>query len=157
MTYEIRRARVEGYAYCVNKLRQNVGLETWIWRQIMTSHTAHSKYKWPPCATQWTPHKFSAYATESSMFNNFFGSVSTLPNVDLSLPPFAPKTDARIPQIYMESLDIFHVLKRLDPSKSKGLLSTKPLAYIMLWTPNYTVSSALSWLSPLHNALLLGH
>jgi len=27
MTYEIRRVRVEEYAYCVNKLR-NVGLET---------------------------------------------------------------------------------------------------------------------------------
>jgi len=28
--------RVEEYAYYVNKLRQNVGLETWIWRQIVT-------------------------------------------------------------------------------------------------------------------------
>jgi len=25
------------YAYCVNKLRQNVGLQTWIWRHIVTS------------------------------------------------------------------------------------------------------------------------
>jgi len=65
MTYEMRRVRVEEYAYCVNKLRQNVGLKTWIWRQIVTSQTAHSKYKWPPCATQWKPHpwKFSAHAT----------------------------------------------------------------------------------------------
>jgi len=57
------------------------------------------------------------------MFKNFFASVSTLANIDLSLPPFAPETDARIPPIYIESLDIFHVLKRLDPSKSKGLLN----------------------------------
>jgi len=34
--------------YYVNKLRQNVGLETWKWRQIVTSQTAHTKYKWPP-------------------------------------------------------------------------------------------------------------
>jgi len=53
MAYKIGRARVEGYAYCVNKLRQNVALETWIWSQIVTSQTAHFKYKWPPCATQW--------------------------------------------------------------------------------------------------------
>ena len=33
------------YAYCVKKLRQNFGLETWIWRQIVTSQTAHTKYK----------------------------------------------------------------------------------------------------------------
>jgi len=57
---------VEEYAYCVNKLHQNVGLETGIQRQIVTSQTAHSKYKWPPCATQWnpTPWKFSAYTTD---------------------------------------------------------------------------------------------
>jgi len=28
---------VEEYAYYVNKLRENVGLGTWIWRQIVTS------------------------------------------------------------------------------------------------------------------------
>jgi len=27
--------------YYVNKLRQNVDLETWKWRQIVTSQTAH--------------------------------------------------------------------------------------------------------------------
>ena len=32
----------------VKKLRQNVGLETWKWRQIVTSQTANTKYKWPP-------------------------------------------------------------------------------------------------------------
>jgi len=36
MTHKIRGVRVEEYAYYVNKLRQNVGLETWIWRQIVT-------------------------------------------------------------------------------------------------------------------------
>jgi len=34
---------VEKYAYYVNKRRQNVGLKTWKWRQIVTSQTAHTK------------------------------------------------------------------------------------------------------------------
>ena len=34
---KIRGLRVEEYAYYVNKLRQNVGLKTWIWHQIVTS------------------------------------------------------------------------------------------------------------------------
>jgi len=53
--------RVEEYAYYVNKLR----LKTWIWRQMGTSQTAHTKYKWPPYATEWKhpPWKFSAYDT----------------------------------------------------------------------------------------------
>jgi len=32
MAHKLREVRVEEYAYYVNKLRQNVGLETWIWR-----------------------------------------------------------------------------------------------------------------------------
>jgi len=45
--------------------RQNVGLEAYTWRQIVTTQTAHTKYKWPPYATEWksNPLKFSAYAT----------------------------------------------------------------------------------------------
>ena len=39
--------RVEAYAHYVNKIRQNVGLEKLLWRQIVTSQTAHTKYKWP--------------------------------------------------------------------------------------------------------------
>jgi len=32
--------------------------------QIVTSQTAHTKHKWPPYATEWTPPwKFSACAT----------------------------------------------------------------------------------------------
>jgi len=51
--------------YHANKHRQNVGLETWKWREVVTSETAHTKYKWPPYATEWNPSwKFSAYATE---------------------------------------------------------------------------------------------
>jgi len=66
MTHKIRGGRAEEYAYYVNKLRQNVGLETWIWRQIMTSQRPHTTNKWPPNATEWTPPwKFSAYATAS--------------------------------------------------------------------------------------------
>jgi len=49
---------VEKYAYYVNKISQNVDLETWVWRQIVTSQTAHTKCKWPPYATEWTqPHE----------------------------------------------------------------------------------------------------
>ena len=56
--------RVDVYAYYVNKLHQNVGLETWIRHQIVTSQTAHTKYKWPPYATEWSPPmKLFAYAT----------------------------------------------------------------------------------------------
>jgi len=52
--------KIEEYAYCVNKLC----LKTWIWRQIVTSETAHTKHKWPPYATEWNPPwKVSAYAT----------------------------------------------------------------------------------------------
>jgi len=32
----------------VKKRGQNVGLKTWKWRQIVTSQTANTKYKWPP-------------------------------------------------------------------------------------------------------------
>ena len=32
-----------GYACCVNKLRQNVGLQTWIWRHIVTSQRAYNQ------------------------------------------------------------------------------------------------------------------
>ena len=49
--HKIRWGRVEEYAYYVNELRQNVGLEAWIWRRIVTSQTAHTKYKWPLYAT----------------------------------------------------------------------------------------------------------
>jgi len=49
------RLRVEEYAYYVNKLRQNVGLDTWIWRQIVTSQRPHTANKWPPYAREWNP------------------------------------------------------------------------------------------------------
>jgi len=53
---------VEKYAYYVNKLRQNVALETWKLRQIVTWQTAH---KCPPYDPEpKPPWKFSAYATE---------------------------------------------------------------------------------------------
>ena len=37
MTHRIRRVDVEKYAYYVNTLRRNVGLEIWLWRQLVTS------------------------------------------------------------------------------------------------------------------------
>jgi len=48
-----------------NKLRQNVGLETWLWRQIATLQTTYTKYKCTPYATEWNalPWKVSAYVT----------------------------------------------------------------------------------------------
>jgi len=55
--HKIKRVHVEEYACCVNRLRQNVGLETWIWRQIVTSQTAQTKYEWPPYATECAPHE----------------------------------------------------------------------------------------------------
>ena len=55
MTHKIRGVDVEKYTYYVNKLCQKVGLETWIWRQIVTSQTVHIKHKWPPSAAEWKP------------------------------------------------------------------------------------------------------
>jgi len=56
--------RVEECAYYVNKLRQKFSLDTWIWRQIVTSQRPHTTNKWPPYATEWKPQwKFSVYAT----------------------------------------------------------------------------------------------
>ena len=65
MTHKLKGVCVEEYAYCVNKFRQIVGLDTWTSRQTVTSQTAHTKYKWPPYANEWNPPtwKFSACAT----------------------------------------------------------------------------------------------
>ena len=57
MIHKLRGVGVDEYAYYVNKLRQNFGLETWIWRQIVTSQKVHTKYKWPPYAIEWNPHE----------------------------------------------------------------------------------------------------
>jgi len=49
---------IEKCAYYVNKLRQNVGLETGLWRHFVTSQAAHTKYKWLPYAAEWNlPHE----------------------------------------------------------------------------------------------------
>ena len=58
--------RAEEHACYVNKHRQNVGLETWRWRQICDdTQRAHTKCKLPPYATEWkhSTLKFSAHAT----------------------------------------------------------------------------------------------
>ena len=63
--YKIRGVHIEEYAYYVNKFRQNVGLETWIWRQIVTSKTAHTNtndHHMPLMET--TPWKISAHVTD---------------------------------------------------------------------------------------------
>jgi len=84
MAHKIRGLRVEEYAYYDNKLRQNVGLETWKWRQIVTSQRAHPKYKWPPYATEWNPSpwKYSAYATEMNGDANIAMYLSVGPNIN---------------------------------------------------------------------------
>jgi len=45
--------------------------KTLVWKQdydvILTSQTAHTKYKWLPYATEWNPPwKVSAYATDTN-------------------------------------------------------------------------------------------
>ena len=55
MTHKIGGVDVEKCSYYVNKLRQNVGLEACKWRQIVTSQTAHTKYKWLPMTLNQTP------------------------------------------------------------------------------------------------------
>jgi len=57
VTHKIRGVRIEEYAYYVNKLRQKVGLETWIWRQIVTTQRPQTTNKLPPYATEWNPHE----------------------------------------------------------------------------------------------------
>jgi len=67
MTHKLRGVRIEEYAYYVNKLCQNVSLEIWIWRQIVTSQKENTKYKCPPYTTDRNtlPLKFLTYATAS--------------------------------------------------------------------------------------------
>jgi len=75
MTDKLRGVRVDEYAYCVNKPRQNAGLETCIWLEIVTSQTAHTKYKWPPYATEWNPPHENFPRTLLQMVYGTFGPV----------------------------------------------------------------------------------
>ena len=69
MTHKIKVVDVEKYAYYVNKPCQNVDLEIWLWRQIVTSQTAHTKYKWLPYTTEWKPPwKICAYTTAARCY-----------------------------------------------------------------------------------------
>ena len=65
MTHKTKGVRVEEHANYVNKLRQNVGLETWIRRQIVTSQTTHTNTNDQnmPLNETSPPWKFSAYVT----------------------------------------------------------------------------------------------
>ena len=67
MFYKNKGSVCRSISLFVNKLR----LKTWICRQIVTSQTAHTKYKWPPSATEGTPPqwKFSVYATAQQIFH----------------------------------------------------------------------------------------
>ena len=55
LTHKLRGVRVEDNAYYVKKHRQNFGLVTWTWCQILTSQIADTKYKWPPSTIEWNP------------------------------------------------------------------------------------------------------
>jgi len=66
MKHKIRGVRAKEYVYYVNKLRHNVGLETWIWLQIVTSQRPHTRNKWPPYATEWNPHTKILYITNET-------------------------------------------------------------------------------------------
>ncbi len=83
----------------------------------------------------------TAAADKAQVLNNFFGSVFT--NDDLSLPPFASRTDKTLSVIEFPPLRVMHKLKSLKPSVSSGpdsipnvLLSrlalplSTPLAYL---------------------------
>jgi len=43
----------------------------------MPSQTAHTKYKWPPYATEWKalPWKFSAYVTDGKFSKRLFSTI----------------------------------------------------------------------------------
>ena len=67
MTHKVTGVRVDEYVSYVNTPCQNVDVETLILRQIVTSQTPHTKYKWP-----WTKPptwKFSAYAIVQANVN----------------------------------------------------------------------------------------
>jgi len=70
--------------YFVNKLRQNVSLETWTWRQIVTSQTAHTKYKWPPYDPEPPPPNENFLRTplpEKERLGDAYTFLKVLPNV----------------------------------------------------------------------------
>jgi len=81
---KIRGVRVEEYAYYVNKLR----MKTRIWRQTVKSQKAHTKYKWPPYATEWNPPWiFSAYAAglcRSNILSKIYVQFSWLKECDVT-------------------------------------------------------------------------
>ena len=86
MTNKLRGVRAEEYANCVNKFREKVSLETLIWRQIVTSQIPHTKYKWPPHATEWNhPWKFSAYATGNNKLFMLSSALATMAAVFFSV------------------------------------------------------------------------
>jgi len=91
---------VDEYAYYVNKRRQNVGLETWIWRQIVRSQkTAHHKHMTTIC--HWTPPwEFSPYATG----NNLCG-----PGTKSSGGPCATAIDLLANAMYLRCCEIFNL------------------------------------------------
>jgi len=78
---------------------------------------------WQPSTDSSFPFYLMALPFSQTLIKTTCSIISLRPYLlcRVSLPPCAPKMDARIPPLYIESLDIFHVLKRLDPFKSKDL------------------------------------
>jgi len=72
------------------------------------------------------------------MLNNCFASITTLRNIDLSLPTFAPATEARIPKMY-EPLDIFHVRVLIHLNPKLPLIYQFAYLNYVANLPNYTV------------------
>ena len=131
MTNTIRRVGAEKYGYYVNKLRQNVGLETWLWRQIVTSQTAHTKYKWPPFATEWKKNMkifcvrncirgpyFHAFQTNDEIGHICLGPTKLRwPRAPRSLNPSLPAPKgARAPSTYRSKLTLIVYSAGAGPS-----------------------------------------
>jgi len=82
MTHKIKRVDVETYAYYVNKIRQNIGLEIWLWHPIVMSQTAHTKYKWPVTTIcHWMNPPMKIFCVRHCWQLPWFGHASQLVNL----------------------------------------------------------------------------
>jgi len=129
----------------VNKLRQNVGLETGLWRQIVTSQTAHTKYKWLPYATEWKkPHE------------NFLRTSLFLSSFSVSCSLASPLTDAlsvfsqsnlveHVKSLLLLSMGLFALAKMLKDGAFSS--PTAMLTYLLLsWGEPWYNRSLCMWL-----------
>ena len=130
MTHKVRGMDVEKYAYYVNKRRQKVGLETWIWRQIVTSQTAHIKHKWPPYVTEWNPphEKFlrtplficSATMLTSKLITEIIGNHSQFYVCANSCSKFVSSRSWQIMKLHMKPVMQGHLCPCCPPFNGQG-------------------------------------